>query len=182
MDRSRWITLGGTLLVAAVAVAWMLPPTTPISHAPKPIVGRSGGAHREPQPDPQQTQAAPSVPRADWRNLGPAAPAYGYAGPEALPNTRAQAQQPSDTEETRASFLSGYRWAERNDVEDPADCRIWRDTPQENGCLAYLIDRDRSIESGTDQPDAEANALPGDDQPPGSPSLPPNDAIRPSSV
>jgi len=182
MDRSRWLTLAGTLLFAAVAVAWMLPPTTPLSHPSQPIVGRSGVGRRQPQAVPPQIEGAPAMPRADWRNLGPVAPGYGNDEREALPSDRARAQETADSEETDASFLSGYQWAERNDVADPADCRIWRDTPQERGCLAYLVDRDRSIESSTDQPDAGADAWPEEDQPPRSPSLGPDDAIRPSSV
>jgi hypothetical protein len=122
------------------------------------------------------------MPRPDWRNLGPVAPAYGNDDREALPSGRAQAQELADSEETETSFRSGYQWAERNDVADPADCRIWHDTPQERGCLAYLLDRDRSIESSTNQPDEGTDAWPGEDQPPRSPSLAPDDAIRPSPV
>jgi hypothetical protein len=185
MDRSRWLTLAGTIFFLAVAVAWMLPPTTPLSLPWKPVIDRTATAHRQidVQAATPPTVEAPSTPRPDWRNLGPVSPAPAFGSDElgASPERSAPTQAPPYHEDQEASFLSGYRWAERNDITDRADCRIWRDMPQEGGCLAYLFDRNGSDDNDPNRSDAGSDPSQEDYQEPRSASLVANDAIGPSS-
>lgn len=150
MTRQMWVATGAVALIGAVA--WMLPPTTPI--------GPGGAGARPQQVRARSTAVATSLP-APAPAVRDASPGYAPSPPDLdaaeragpRPPRTAQPRQPDpafdnegDQDQPDPAFVTGYRWAEDSGIERRRACRRWRGSPAEDGCLAYL--RDAEDEGG----------------------------------
>ena len=163
MDHSRWLPIGVAALFSLAAAAWMMPPTRPV--AP---VSYTNALHPHPR------ASDPVVPPPDDAAMGdigvmqasppPAGSGLAEAYPPATPSAvtaaprspPARARETDDTElahrrdQSQAAFLWGYRWAERNDIEDVEDCGAWRGSSREEGCRAFVQGDDEPSSSEED--------------------------------
>lgn len=155
----------GGIGAIGIAVLLMLPPTKPVTAAPRP---HAFGKVQPPAPldavypDYAPLPPAPSVdPAADAAPAQPQAAAYYPPGtasltePAADPGSQFYAGADSD-----ADFDRGYRWAAARALEDPNRCMRWPDAPQVEGCLAYV----RDAAGREDTPDPEDRYGPGEEQ------------------
>jgi hypothetical protein len=150
MILSRPIAIGGGVAALGLAVAWMVPPTTPIARQIAPTVPHVAKAA------PQAYTAAP--PAYAFYDTSPPVDQSADTDVKAAMRSRWQADDGQDRgapapppeqdrgfarypyADPQAEFDRGYRWAARRQAEDPRECRRWTDTPVEDGCLAYLRD------------------------------------------
>lgn len=152
LPRQAWI--GGGVLAFVLAVIVMVPPTKPIG-GPKIDPNAHHGLADLPKPVPQPVvqpiaaQLAPEQPQTPpegysgeaariasegdderpWRDAEPTPQQPRYAMRDAEP-------VPASDAEDRA-FRAGYRWAQRQDVDDPRACGMIGDGPGIDGCVAY---------------------------------------------
>ena len=148
MTIARSVQIGAAILAVILAVVWMLPPTTPVVpdvRPTRPNAARSVGTVAPPAPvavnsfDSTATMLPPPPPLPPLSD--PSLP-----GPAPLVSQnvahRAEPAEATDDyaggDESDPYFRAGYRWAERNDIRDADECRAWRGTPREDGCLAYV--------------------------------------------
>jgi hypothetical protein len=172
MTITRSVQIGAAILAFILAVVWMLPPTTPVAPSANPTrpgAARSVGTVAPPAPvaaygfDSAATAAMlppppplPPLPLLSDPALGVSQSVAHRAEPAAATDDYAGGDEESDP-----YFRAGYRWAERNDIWDADECRAWRGTPREDGCLAYV----------EEAPDARAPG-PDDDVPEPEPRSP----------
>jgi len=144
-------------LAFLLAVAWMMPPTTPKAAEAHPAI-----PHRASTSQPATTAMAVTDASFDVPPPPPPPPVIEEnAGRSAQPASRARASSGRSQDDQSAAspfaparegdlyayldpqkeYDRGYRWAERRQAEDSRECRRWADTPAEDGCLAFLQDR-----------------------------------------
>ena len=159
MTVTRPFALGGSILAFVLAVAWMIPPTTPKATEAGPTIPHRAAAFPAtptltPPVDASFAVPPPSFPPASEvtldRGVRPAFPSHS-------PSDSYRDSPPPPLEDDRYAYLDpqeeydrGYRWAKRRQAEDPRECRRWAGTLVEDGCLGFL--QDKSEES--DEPEA----------------------------
>ena len=140
MQVTREMRIGAAALAFIGAVAWMLPPTTPVA----PISGPGQYAVR---PRPLVTAAAyPPVgdppETLDGGSQAPPIPIDRAADP--LPDPASPRwRDPSDAADDGRpdpDFMTGYDWAEAKAIGRRDDCGRWRGTAAEDGCRTFLSD------------------------------------------
>jgi hypothetical protein len=154
MTREMWFGAGAGAIAFIGAVAWMVPPTTPVAPMAASARPRASSVAKPASDAPQFAGAdvASQIP-------APIAPAIATPTPvtqeNAMPTRLADATPPrprwrdvatADRDEDDAvpeeTFDTGYRWAEANDIVDRRDCRRWRGSPAWDGCRVYLREAD----------------------------------------
>ena len=163
MTMTRSVQIGAAALAFILAVVWMLPPTTPVAPSANPTrpgAARSVGTAAPPTPiaaNGFDTTAAmlppPPLPPLPVPASGVSPSAVDRAEP-----TEATDDYANGDEESDPYFRAGYRWAERNDIRDADECRAWRGTPREDGCLAYVEEAPDAQPPGPDDDTTEPQA------------------------
>ncbi|HWI84878.1 MAG TPA: hypothetical protein VNT42_00960 [Sphingomonas sp.] len=159
-------SVGGAALAIGLAVAWMLPPATPIGGVS--VTQRSDGSRHvgtdktlkaQPPsydeaaylpPDLPVTRNYPILANGEARGGDGRWPADGEvlrgAAFEQRALENAETQQAADADTAYAEnrpdpgFSAGYRWAEKRQVQDMRECNLWAGTPREEGCRAFARD------------------------------------------
>jgi len=171
MTIARSAQIAVAILAFILVVVWMIPPTTPVAPSGRPT--RPGAARPVGSLAPPVSVAANNFDTADTGAMlppPPPLPPLPAPTPAANPTvaSRAEPAEPAEATEDYASgdedsdpyFRAGYRWAERNDIRDANECRVWRGTPREDGCLAYVEEAPDSA------PDPDGGVLPPEPQSP----------------
>lgn len=145
MRFSRPMVIGASILAFGVAVAIMLPPTTPIGGARVDPAARPGGL-----PPVEPIRPTPSVPGPAVQIPSTLAPTAVRTDDEESPppvsdpairqddptDQLAMADRDADADPDTA-FQRGYRWAERREVQDPRECRLLGDSRLAAGCRSF---------------------------------------------
>jgi len=155
LSSRMWIGIGSVVFGGA-ALAWVLPPTTPIGGPTVAQLSVARSAHAESSPAdatlPQLPPVSAPVPPPD---IAPPTPDRAVPLLEADDDVARDAGPQAPREDPERAFRLGYRLAERSDMTDPGECDRFANPDRVDGCLAYLNDADRSADDGAmqDPPD-----------------------------
>jgi len=162
MDRTRWLPIGIAALFTLAAAAWMMPPTRPVIPASNASVLHPHARASDPvvpAPDIAATTDVsgalappppPDIPGADA--YPPAVPNRTITASPGRPRIRdtPERELADARDQSQAAFRWGYRWAERNGIEDVEDCGVWEGSAREDGCRAFVESDDGPDQSEED--------------------------------
>lgn len=156
MQFTREMRIGAAALAFIGAIAWMLPPTTPVAPVSAPgqfaVRAHASGAVSD------AAYSPPPAPPGSFDAGGEAPPIAADRGAESLSDPAAprwrDAEDAADDARPDPDFMTGYDWAETNAIARRGDCRRWRGTAAEDGCRTFVNDApERDAERELSEPE-----------------------------
>lgn len=144
MFSPRALIIIGSTAFSGVALAWILPPTTPIGGPTVSELTRSptlAAYHAPPAADPPPIQPAfdPQIRGIDLMDRGQPELEHAVAvEDDAAPPPQDEGWTDSYREDSDRAFRKGFKFARHERLSDPDECERFDDQAKVDGCRSYF--------------------------------------------